>query len=128
LGSRLMAEMQGNLQSQALGAQQGYANQLLNLQAQNRDAFIRGEFSFMNQMDYSFQQQQFQKELLNMQASLQRDAQSRANMFALAGSIGGFLALGPVGSAVGGWIGDQFGGGYSSAPQQYGYTPGYGMG
>lgn len=91
LGSRGMAEQQATLQGQALGAQQGYASALMNLQAQNRDAFMRGEFTFMNAMDMAFLQQKFQMDLINLQAKHQRDLESRRAMGELAGSMGAVL-------------------------------------
>lgn len=93
LGSRGMAEQQAMLQGQSLGAQQGYASALMNLQAQNRDAFMRGEFGFMNKMDLAFQSFEFQKQLVNLYAKLQRDAESRTAMFDLASSIGSFIPV-----------------------------------
>lgn len=119
LGSRGMAEQQAALQGQALGAQQGYASQLSTMQAQNRDAFVRGEFSFMNQMDLQLSSQRFQRELMQMQARLQQDAESRANMFGLAGSIGSWLVGGPVGGAVGGLFSNRVGAGEGYANTQW---------
>ena len=109
LGGRGMMEQQAALQGQGLQAQQSYASALDTLMYQNRDKFIAGEFKFIHEMDYAFQQKQFAVDLANLQASLQRDQESRSNMFALAGSIGGFLVGGPIGSAIGGWLGTKTG-------------------
>lgn len=100
---------QAALQGQALGAQQRFGSQLASLQAQNQDAFVRGEFAFANELQAMYLRQDFEKELTYMQAQLQKDQQSRDSYFGLAGSIGGWLAGGPIGGAIGGAIGSKVG-------------------
>jgi len=92
LGARGMAEQQGILQGQGLQAQQSYASALDTLMYQNRDKFIAGEFSFMHQMDYAFQQHEFQMELARLQEKMLRDQESRDAFGGLADSIGPIIA------------------------------------
>ena len=92
LGARGMAEQQAALQGQGLQAQQSYASALDTLMYQNRDKFIQGEFSFMHQMDYAFQQHEFQMELARLQEKMLRDQESRDAFWGLADSIGPIIA------------------------------------
>jgi hypothetical protein len=95
LGERGATEAQAQLQGQALGAQQGFASQLSTLQAQNQDAFLRGEFAFANEIERMHLQQGFEMDLHRMQAKLIRDQESRNALYGLAGGIGDILSAWP---------------------------------
>jgi len=93
LAGRGIATARADVLGQSLQAQQQFSTQLMTLQAQNRDLFVRGQFDFMNSMDMAFQKQQFTKDLLYMQARLQQDAEARQAYYSLAGGIGSALGL-----------------------------------
>lgn len=105
LAARGAAGAQAQLYGQAQEMQGAFASRLGMLAQQNRDAFLRGEFGFMNEIAKLELSYQFQRDLLKLQAKLQKDAESRNAFYSLAGSIGGYIAGGPVGSAVGSWLG-----------------------
>ena len=92
LGARGMAEQQGILQGQGLQAQQSYASALDTLMYQNREKFITGEFKFMHQMDYAFQQHEFEMELTRLQVKMLRDKEARDAFGGLADSIAPLIA------------------------------------
>jgi len=115
-----------------------FQNKLGLLQSQQQDALLRGEFEFINQMARQENAQEFERSMTLLRDKLQRDRESRGAFWGLAGSIGGFLVGGPIGSAIGGgitnWLGGQGGGGggaeqmaYSNPGGIYGAGP-YGYG
>jgi len=75
--------------------QQQFSSQLMQLQAQNRDLFVRGQFEFMNAMDKMAHEQAFERAMVELQAKLQQDAESRNVFYSLAGGIGQALGIIP---------------------------------
>lgn len=110
MGGRGMAVAEAGLRGQGQAQMQEFSTKLAMLQSQQREAFIRGEFDFMHNMERMVAEQDFEESMIRLRAQLQRDQESRNAMYGLAGSIGGFLAGGPIGTAVGGYIGGQLGG------------------
>ena len=95
LAGQAATAAQAQLQGQALGAQQGYASQLANLQAQNYEARVRGEFEFAEAVEKMYLSSDFEKELLAMQAKLIKDQESRNAYYELAGGVGDILSAWP---------------------------------
>jgi len=93
VGSGAMASAHTELAGKALENQQGFATQLMALQANNRDAYIRGEFSFMNAIDMGNMNQAFQRELLRLQEKLQMDRESRNAFTSAAQGFGAVLSV-----------------------------------
>jgi hypothetical protein len=118
-GGRAAAVTEAGLRGQGQQAISDFASQLGTLQAQQRDAFLRGEFDFMNEMAREQTRQAFDLQLISLREKLQRDRESRNAFWGLAGSIGNFIGLGPLGGALNNLLG--------GSEQSY-QAPEYGVG
>ena len=102
LGGRAAAMAEVGLRGAGEASMQDFRTRLGLLQSQQREAFVRGEFSFMNEMEKLVASMQFDQSMTMMREQLQRDRESRASFLGLAGGIGEWLGWGPVGTAFGG--------------------------
>ena len=108
LAGRGMAEAETGVRGMAAASFMDASSRFLQQQAAERGQFIMQETAFENQMslmqqDYRLQEA-MEKRLLNFQANLQADLQSRNAFYDVAGAIGGFIGMG----VPQGWIGRLF--------------------
>lgn len=120
LGGRAAALGETQLRGAGEASYQQFTTKLGLLQSQFMNQTIQGEFNFINEMTKQEALMKFEEDMIRLREQLQRDRESRMGFLNLAGSIGGFLVSGPIGSAVGGWLGGQFEGGGGGGGTVYG--------
>lgn len=89
LGGRAAALGEVRLRGQGQAQMGDFSTKLSLLESQQREAFIRGEFGFMHEMEKMVAEQNFEEKMMFLQAKLQRDQESRNAFWNLAASIGG---------------------------------------
>jgi len=94
LAESMRTQAASELYSQGVAAQQSFGSQLAMLQASNLEAFQRGQFEFINQLDMLSVKNNYDEQLMRMQARLIEDAESRQSFFGLAGGIADFFSAG----------------------------------
>ncbi len=82
-----------------------FTQRLAGMQAQNREAFVLGKFSFFDSIDRMYIQADIEKDLMYARAQIQQDQQSRngwMNFVTTLGAVGLSIAFPPAAPAIAG--------------------------